>query len=362
LLICQFFGNLQNVSAEDDPTIRNKKLSEWLKVLHNDPDPKQRQLALLIAIDVVGPKNANVLPAVLRELKDNSDAGVRSRCAERLTRFAGTPEKIVDPLITSLTTDKEGKVREAAATSLGKLERNAFPAVAALTGALKDSDVATRGAAGWSLGQLSGLDAEIAKSALPALVECLKDSESQVRTNAAYALGRIGPQAAEASRVLGELAAGDKSAVVRKEACKTLAAIGPKAAPAVGALTRALHDPQADLRQQAAIALGKIGPDAVAALTDLLKAAREPDKSVRCHAIHAIGSMGKSAATAIPELIRILKEDDVIEVKVAAIEELGGFGPDAAAAVEPLTVAAKDGRIAIREAAAEALKKIQKMP
>jgi hypothetical protein len=35
---------------------------------------------------------------------------------------------------------------------------------------------------------------------------------------------------------------------------------------------------------------------------------------------------------------------------------------DAAEAIEALKVAAKDGRIAIREAAADALKKIQKMP
>src|SRR5262249_54658927 len=147
--------------------------------------------------------------------------------------------------------------------------------------------------------------------------------------NAAYALGRMAPLAAEAAGPLGELAAADKDQAARKEACKTLAAIGPKAVIAVPYLAKVLRDPQASVRQQAAIALGKIGPDAAAALPDLLKAAHEPDKSVRCHAIRAIGGLGKGALTAIPELIKILKEDDVVEVKLAAIDELGGFGPDA---------------------------------
>jgi HEAT repeat protein len=49
----------------------------------------------------------------------------------------------------------------------------------------------------------------------------------------------------------------------------------------------------------------------------------------------------------------------VPEVRLAVIEELGGFGADAKEAVDALTIAAKDGRAAIREAAADALKKIQ---
>ena len=362
LLLCSILGWASCASADDDPVVRNKKLSEWLAILHDDPSPKQRLVALVVAVELVGPKNSNVLPAVLKELKENSSVDVRTRCADRLIRFSSTPEKIVDPLIAALSADQEGKVRESAAATLGKLDRNAFPAVKALTGALKDSHPGVRAAASWSLGQLSSVDSEIAKGALPALTDCLADSDVAVRTNATYALGRVGQLAATATTALGEVAAGDRISAVRKEACKTLGAIGPKAAPAVPSLVKALHDPQVDVRQQAAIALGKIGPDAGPALPELIKAARETDKSVRCHAIHAIGSLGKSGIGAIPELVKIMKDDDVIEVKLAAIDELASFGPDAAEAVEPLKLAAKDGRIAIREAANDALKKIQKMP
>jgi len=61
-------------------------------------------------------------------------------------------------------------------------------------------------------------------------------------------------------------------------------------------------------------------------------------------------------------LIRLLKDDDVAEVRIAVIQVLGEFGSDAKDAVDALSIASRDGRPAIREAAADALKKVQKAP
>jgi HEAT repeat protein len=116
------------------------------------------------------------------------------------------------------------------------------------------------------------------------------------------------------------------------------------------------------VRQQAAYALGRIKPDPKIALPELLKAVQDKDKSVRCYVIHAIGALGKPATSAIPELIRVLKEDVVADVRLAAIEELATFGPDAKAALDVLMIASRDGKPAIREAAQEAVKKIQQSP
>ena len=138
--------------------------------------------------------------------------------------------------------------------------------------------------------------------------------------------------------------------------------MGPAASEATPALIKALQDANAEVRQQAAYGLGRIKPDAMLALPELLKAVKDKDKSVRCHAIHALGALGKPATSAIPELIRVLKEDVVADVRLAAIEELATFGPDARAALDVLMIASRDGKPAIREAAQEAVKKIQQSP
>jgi len=73
-------------ASDDDPTIRGKSLTEWLKALHDDPDPKKRQLAMLI-VEKFGAKSKLVLPALLKELRDNSEPALRARSATLLTRY-----------------------------------------------------------------------------------------------------------------------------------------------------------------------------------------------------------------------------------------------------------------------------------
>ncbi len=190
----------------------------------------------------------------------------------------------------------------------------------------------------------------------------MKDPNVTVRTNAILTLARMGPAAADATAALAEALASDKEDRIRKECAKALAFVGKGAGNAAPALIKALGDPNSDVRQYSAYALGRINPDPKVALPELLKALKDTDKSVRGNAIHAIGMLGKAATPAIPELIRVLKDDVVAEVRLAAIEELASFGPDAKAALDALTIASRDGKPAIREAAQDALKKIQQTP
>ncbi|MFL5339663.1 MAG: HEAT repeat domain-containing protein [Gemmataceae bacterium] len=351
------------VAADDDePTIRGKTLPQWLAILHDDPDPKKRQIAMLI-VGQVGPKSKLVLPALLKELHENSDPATRAKCASMLVKFKeASREKLVEPLAGALRDDKEGAVREAAAAALGKLDREAFPTVPALTAALADKHAGTRAAAAETLAQFASIDPEITRSTIPTLIERLKDPEANVRTTAAFALGRMGPVAVDATPALTALLTGEKNTAVLKEAAKTVGAIGPKAAGATTAVAQLLRRPEIDMRQQAAVVLAQLGPDAAAALPDLLVAIKDKEKSVRVLAVHAFGSLGKSALPKLQALINLLKDDDVPEVRLAIIEELGGLGPDAKDAVDALTICARDGRVAIREAAQDALKKIQKTP
>jgi HEAT repeat protein len=348
--------------ADEDPVIGGKKVTEWFRFLREEKDARKRQAALLIIDIQAGPKVAVVFPGLLRELREHPDAATRARIAELLLKYKDKGDDLIKALVAALKTDKDAKVRAMAAATLGKLERIASSAVSDLGDALKDPAGSVRAAAAEAIGQFSAFDAEIARDWVPALAACLKDAEVEVRMSSTYALARMGPTAAPAVPALGAAAAGDKEAAVRKEAAKALAAIGPKAGDAASALIKALQDSNADVRLQAAYALGRIGPDAAAALPDLIKAVKDKDKSVRCHAIHAIGAMGKAATPAIPDLIGAVKDDVVADVRLAAIEELAAFGPDAKAAQDVLMVASRDGKPAIREAAQDALKKIQQSP
>src|SRR5262249_23115552 len=309
-----------------------------------------------------GPKVGVVFPGLAKELREHPDAAVRAKIVEIMPKYKDRGDEVVSAIRTTLAGDKEGKVRESAAVALGQLDRQGFPAVKELGDALKDKHAGARAAAAETIGAFSRIDSEIARDTVPALAELLQDSEKRVRLQAAFALGRMGAAASGAVQALAAALAKEKDVAVRKEIAKSLTAMGQSAAPATSALLSALKDDSSDVRQNAAIALGRIGPDATQALPELLKATKDRDKSVRCYAIHAIGSLGKPAVSAIPELIEIVRKDEVADVRLAAIEELAGFGADAKSAVDALTVASKDGRLAIREAALEALKKIQQSP
>jgi HEAT repeat protein len=354
--------SVASIQADDDPTIRGRKVSEWFKFMRDEPDARLRQVALQLVDSEAGPKVGSVLTGLVQELRENKDAALRSRIAELLPKYRERTDEVVNALRSALQHDREGKVRETAATSLGKLDRLGFSAVKDLGEALRDKDGNTRAAAAQSIGAFSRIDPEIGKDYVSSLGVCLRDENTAARLQAAFALGRMGTAAEPAVGALTDALRTEKDSSVRKEIAKSLASLGPAASIASSPLLDLLQDPNIEVRQAAAIALARIAPPADIALPRLLKAAHDSDNSVRCHAIHAIGALGKPAVSAIPELIEILRKDNVADVRLAAIEELASFGQDAKAAIDVLTVASKDGRTAIRDAAQEALKKIQQSP
>jgi HEAT repeat protein len=347
-------------AQDDDPEIRGKKLSEWVRLLRNDPEIRNRNIAV-VALDILSAKSKSVLPVFLKESRDNREDVIRARCIELLPKFKDQADRIAETIAAAIKEDKSEKVRAAAARSAARVDTGNYPTVIPnLIDALKDASTQVRNHATESLALISRNDAVLTKDAVPNLIACLKDMDDSVRREAAFALGRMATVAESAVVPLASVAVSDSSNVVRKEAAKTLGAIGKKAEAAAADLSKALQDKDVDVRIQAAASLGQIGPGAAGALPELIKAVKDKDKAVRCEAIHTLGRLGKNALTAIPELLKVLKDEEVPEVRLAAIQELGEFGPDAKQAVEALTIASRDGRPALREAAQEALKKIQK--
>lgn len=373
-------------AEEDEPAFRGKKLTDWLTMLRQDKEVKRRRAALF-AVEQIGPaKSRQVLPAVVTALREDPAEQVREAAARALGRIilkaiarrddkSGEPprlDQVRDALAAALRTDKSGGVREAAATALGHLGEEARAVVGVLALALQDKHPGARAAAAQSLRKLG----KEAREAVPELQQVVKDkkAEAMTRAQAALALGRVGaPDALAAVPALKDVLGDAKApADVRKAAAEALGELGKDAADAAPALGAALTAKGSDLplRRAAAAALDGLGADAKPALPALTLALKDEDRFVRCQAMHAIGRIGKELAPGNKEvvigLLRCL-DDSVIEVRVAAVETFGalgaeGLGPDTKAVLDRLADAARDSNKAVREAAAEALKKIKGTP
>jgi beta-lactamase regulating signal transducer with metallopeptidase domain len=141
--------------------------------------------------------------------------------------------------------DASPDVREQAAFGLGQLRDKR--AVAPLTAALRDEDADVREGAAFALGQLRDT------SAVPGLIAALKDENASVREQAAFALGQLRARDA-VDPLIATL--GDENRSVREQAAFALGQIGDNRA--ADALIALLKDADAQVRQQAAFALSQL--------------------------------------------------------------------------------------------------------
>jgi beta-lactamase regulating signal transducer with metallopeptidase domain len=224
----------------------------------------------------------------------------------------------------------EGKARK-----LDEATRQSM--VAALTGALNDTDAEVRGQAASALGQLGEV------RAVPALAACMNDKSEEVRKQAIHALGQL--HARETAPALAG-AMKDASGEVREQAAFALGQLGDQAA--VPVLSEALKDADADVRQQAAFALGQL--NAKSAVPALAGALKDQNADVRQQAAFSLGQLGAEAA--VPALIEALKDaaPDVREQVAFALGQIGD--PRAAAA---LATAMKDVSAQVRAQVVQAL-------
>jgi HEAT repeat protein len=372
-------------AEQDDPIVQRRRLSEWLKVLQEDPETNHRRAALLV-VQLLGPRyGRQVVPAVATALRGDREERVRAGAATVLGHLAARARKdklddfrydnIRDALVTALRGDKAARVRQAGATALGRLDEDARGAVPVLASALKDKDRETRIAAADTLRGLG----PYASEALPELQQVLGNAgvDQHTRALCALAIGRIGvPDGLPALSTLQEVlsnARGPKE--LRKAAAETLGLFGKDSAGAAAALGRVVTSGESDvmLRRAAVVALDAIGPQGRAALPALQKALRDEDRYVRCHAMHALGGYGRELGddtrAVVGGLLRGM-DDNVLDVRLAAIETLGvlgtggagDLGEDAKAVIDRLTEATRDAQKPVREAAAAALKRLQGMP
>ena len=378
------------VRGDDEPMFRDRPLSAWIAVLTSDKEVRHRQGAL-IALERIGiAKSDKVLPAVNAALASaEQDDVVREAAAQALGRMfdrfrqeGGNVrwDSARDTLGTALRGDKSPPVRAAAATALGRMEDDAVKAIPDLKAALKDGQQAVRAAAADALRRIAASpdrDApKLVADALPELEQLVKDKNADHlgRAAAALAIGQVGaPEALPAVATLGDTAADDKApADVRKAAAEALGRLGEDAGAAAGKLAAVLTaaDAPPEVRRAAVEALDRFGPAAKPAAPALKKAASDGDKFTRVLSLHALGRLGPDLGADAKDVLAVLIlrfDDDLIEVRVAAIQAVGAFGRDALGAglndaVARLTIAAGDSRPEVRDAATAALARLKGNP
>lgn len=381
----------------DEPAkVAGKTKAEWLKILAEDPSPRQRRSAVA-ALTIMEPRDRTMVDAVRGALNDK-DARVRQEAIRGVGVFILTdtknqlaaveaigrvmvndpseevrtgaldiakkiPEaeyqrKLVPFLADVMRADKNAALRAGAASVLGRVGSNAKSVVNVIVESLKDPDAGVRAAAAESLGRIG----DEAKGSVPKLAALLKDADPGVRLAAAFALGRIGPDAASAVPDLANTLATDADAGVRKEAARACSLLGLDAKPAIPALAKALREDKADeVRQQAALALGKMRGDellpAVPAMVEAMK--KDPDKGVRVFIVHSLGdSLGDGLRAYVKDMADQLIADKDGDVRLALVQQLGALGPAAKDALPALSRAAADVQLNVRDEAKKAVKKV----
>jgi HEAT repeat protein len=349
---------------ETEPVLDGKKGSEWVDTLVNDSSARKRALAVEALAKLWTSKQyKESLPAIGRALRVDSSAAVRTQAAMALGLLKEEDIKQnVRDLIEALGTEKEPRVRKEIVVAIGRFPLVAKLAVTQMTDALKDKDAAVRAASAEAIAQ-TGSEG---KSAAAGLVPLLQDPEKSVRQAAVAALGRISPEGSPAiAETMAKMLGSEKDGGVKSELCVSLGLLGEKSPGVTTALAGLLTDPDEELRRKAVRVLGSFALAAAPAADALLKtAATDKAKDIRSEAVHAFGSaLGRAGTKArVSDLLALLKDPE-FEVRLAVVEEVGALGPelkDDAATIKVLRGRLSDPHVKVREAASEALKKIEK--
>jgi HEAT repeat protein len=137
---------------------------------------------------------------------------------------------------------------------------------------------------------------------------------------------------------------------------RILRGMGPNSRHATHDLIELLQSPGSWKRLWAADLLKEIGPDAKEAVP-ALRQALKTEKYGGAHKAAAEALEAIDPETAVPALIEAL-QSDMWDIKTVSARDLGSLGPKAKAAIPELRKALGHNKDLVREAAADALKKI----
>lgn len=377
------------MAFEEEPVFQGKKFSEWEAMLKVDSNysklsdaekekASRSRRAGLIALELMASSlDKRILPSMVLVLKNDPEEKLRETAALSLTRVAlkmsektkssSTRQYAAEVLKESLEKDKSIRVKEIAASSLGKLVPESAPAIPGLILAMKQKDTGLRVAAVDALRRL-GPEAKDAASDLRALAS---DSTADIisKSFAFLALGNLKDVAA--IPVLLQTVQDAKMPLeLRLPAANAISMMGGEAggviAEKLGLLLIEEGTPK-DLKIALSITLDSQESFAYPAWKSMVPALKDRDAAVRSIILHCLGSIGaklqkdfKGVQTAVLACVN----DSALEVRLAAVETLGRWGPELSddevvKKVESLT---KDTAKEMRETAATVLKRLKGTP
>lgn len=284
----------------------------------------------------------NAIPGLLRLLKTH-DSFFRRQTWRHLPRL---PLQLRRNIARRYPPPQAEAFREAAARALGRLGADATVAIPALSRALRDNQGRVRWEAAIAL-------AAMGKDSITTLIEALDEKDSKTRHAAAYALGEIGPAAVTAVPALVR-SLNDQDQAVRNSAAYSLTTIGT---PGFLALLDVVEQSSEPARGVATRMLTNAHLAQLKASSEFLRMTHDESPARRQRALEALGVIRVAGSLAIHASLEAL-DDPVMEVRLAAIRTLGARGGTETNVVQALTDCLKDDSASIRDAAAQALEKL----
>lgn len=377
------------VAFEEEPVFQGKKFSEWEAMLKVDSNyskltdaekekSSRSRRAGLIALELMANSlDKRILPAMVRVLENDPEEKLRETAALSLTRVAlkmsektkssSTRQYAAEVLKESLEKDKSIRVKEIAASSLGKMVPESVPAIPALILGMKQKDTGLRVAAVDALRRLG----PEAKAAAPDLRVLAIDATADIisKSFAFLALGNL--KDSEAIPVLLQTVQDAKMPLeLRLPAANAISMIGGEAggrvAEKLGLLLIDEGTPK-DLKIALSITLDSQESFAYPAWKSMVPALKDRDAAVRSIILHCLGSIGAKLQKdfkVVQAAVLSCVNDSALEVRLAAVETLGRWGPELSddevvKKVESLT---KDTAKEMRETAATVLKRLKGTP
>jgi HEAT repeat protein len=377
------------MAFQEEPIFQGKKFSEWEAMLKVDSNysklsdaekekSSRSRRAGLIALELMANSlDKRILPSMVLVLKNDPEEKLRETAALSLTRVAlkmsektksaSTRQYAAEVLKESLEKDKSIRVKEIAASSLGKMVPESAPAIPALILAMKQKDTGLRVAAVDALRRLG----PEAKDAAPDLRALASDSTADIisKSFAFLALGNLKDVAA--IPVLLQTVQDAKMPLeLRLPAANAISMMGGEAGGAfaekLGLLLIEEGTPK-DLKIALSITLDSQESFAYPAWKSMVPALKDRDAAVRSIILHCLGSIGAKLQKdfkVVQAAVLGCVNDSALEVRLAAVETLGRWGPELSddevvKKVESLT---KDTAKEMRETAATVLKRLKGTP
>ena len=307
------------------------------------------------ALRRIGSKGIAALPELIKKLNDQYEVICLSAAA-RIKDIGPDARAAAPTLVDMLLNNANPRKRMFAAFPLSVM--GSEPGViSALVKAMNDDDKDVRSAVIRAFSTIGLEDDE----AVSAIFSALQDDSEEVRLAAASVLAQAGKHFETALTVLIDLLESDKQAAWT---ARTLGDIGTEARRALPKLREIVQNRPGNnyLYMAALYAQARISGEIDQPLSKLIDMLNNEDEMIRRTAVSDIGKLGPAAKAAVSALIITLSTGD-FQIREDCAKALGRIGPDAASALPILrALATKDSSQDVRDAASEAIDKIEGNP